>query len=308
MGGFQKWLDDVPSDTTVADAARRAVHSRLDEVARLLPLAALEHAEDIEHVHRLRVTVRRSGAVLKTYGVVLPDDETDRLRRTLKKLRRAAGPARDLDVFLERVAKRDAPDNLLDRVRRQRCLAQADILKAHKKLRGGARLQRLADVVTALTPDKGKRSRRAAVRRLAEWAPKRLAQSVDRFVNAMPSPSNSPDELHQFRIEGKRVRYAIEALAPGLPSAAREEAYPQIEALQERLGAINDHAAAAEWISQWQEGAEGEERVFLRELIAEERALAQSQSDEFHCWWDDARAAHVVDTLRSLPKVGATGR
>ena len=50
--------------------------------------------------------------------------------------------------------------------------------------------------------------------------------------------------LHQMRISGKRVRYAMELLAGAFDDSFRTELYPIYAEVQELLGTINDHATA----------------------------------------------------------------
>ena len=56
--------------------------------------------------------------------------------------------------------------------------------------------------------------------------------------------------LHAFRIQGKQVRYAMEIFAGAFPPEFREQLYPIVETLQDRLGAINDHVTAQTHFSQ----------------------------------------------------------
>ena len=60
---------------------------------------------DIEHVHRLRVSTRRAVAALKLYRDWLPPAKFRWVKKRLKKIRRAAGDARDLDVLAERLQR-----------------------------------------------------------------------------------------------------------------------------------------------------------------------------------------------------------
>ena len=50
--------------------------------------------------------------------------------------------------------------------------------------------------------------------------------------------------LHQVRIEGKRLRYAMELLAGCFPESFRERLYPRVEGMQEILGRANDSHVA----------------------------------------------------------------
>ena len=58
-------------------------------------LATLLADSDIENVHRLRVSTRRAVAAIKLYRDWLPRKELRWMRKRLKKIRRAAGVARE---------------------------------------------------------------------------------------------------------------------------------------------------------------------------------------------------------------------
>src|SRR5438876_3295955 len=95
-----KWIPGLEPTTPVADAARRALDLRLRVVHHYLPLAVKHADEDLEHVHQLRVGTRRARAALDIFGSCLPDKALKKARKQLKRLRRAAGEARDWDGFL----------------------------------------------------------------------------------------------------------------------------------------------------------------------------------------------------------------
>src|SRR5262249_41512594 len=59
-----------------------------------------EADKDPEYVHQLRVGTRRAGAAVEIFSVCLPEKVYKAARKQLKRLRRAAGEARDWDVFL----------------------------------------------------------------------------------------------------------------------------------------------------------------------------------------------------------------
>src|SRR5690242_19716355 len=99
-----KWIPGLTPETPVVDAARRTLAARLAVVRHYLPLAA-EHADkDIENVHQLRVATRRTAAALRMFAMCLPQKRAKTARKQLRRLRRAAGDARDWDVFLEMLA------------------------------------------------------------------------------------------------------------------------------------------------------------------------------------------------------------
>src|SRR5437870_505346 len=101
-----KWISGLKATTPLAEAARRVLQVRLGVVAKHLPLALFESDKDPEHVHQLRVGTRRAAAALKIFESALKRKACKRGRQVLRQLRRAAGAARDWDVFLNDLAAR----------------------------------------------------------------------------------------------------------------------------------------------------------------------------------------------------------
>src|SRR4051794_33720985 len=95
-----KWISDLKPQSPLAEAARHVLFVRLQVVKDHLPRATLEADRDIEYVHQLRVGTRRADAALRIFKACLPKKVHRKARRRLRKLRRAAGAARDWDVFL----------------------------------------------------------------------------------------------------------------------------------------------------------------------------------------------------------------
>src|SRR5439155_18388759 len=95
-----KWVEGLTAAMPVAKAARRAIAARLEAVREALRPAAA-WGPDPEPVHHLRVATRRAGAALDTFGDLLPGKVYKKARKALRRVRRAAGEARDADVFLD---------------------------------------------------------------------------------------------------------------------------------------------------------------------------------------------------------------
>src|SRR5437763_965344 len=95
-----KWISGLTPDTPLGEAAREVLAVRLGVVAECLPPAVGGADGDPEHVHRLRVATRRAAAALRIFADCLPGKARKATRRRLRAVRRAAGEARDWDVFL----------------------------------------------------------------------------------------------------------------------------------------------------------------------------------------------------------------
>jgi CHAD domain-containing protein len=75
-----------------------------------------------------------------------------------------------------------------------------------------------------------------------DWARKRLRPIVDKLFRAVPILKTDVAAMHQFRIRGKKLRYAMELLPGAFPDEFRTRLYATIESMQDRLGEINDLA------------------------------------------------------------------
>src|SRR5262249_42298300 len=113
-----KWIGGLTPATPGAEAGRRALDVRLRVVGQYLPPALSQPGKDPEDVHQFRVGSRRAVAALDILSVCLPEKKYQRARKHLRRIRRAAGEARDWDVFLadlESLASSDAPDKCKSR-------------------------------------------------------------------------------------------------------------------------------------------------------------------------------------------------
>jgi CHAD domain-containing protein len=241
----EKWISGLRADMPVAEVAQRVLAVRLGVVLqRLTP--AVEHAdEDIEHVHQLRVGTRRAGAAVRIFADCVPRKLHRRIRRTLRAIRRAAGAARDWDVFLETLnartrrptdQQRSGVDFLFGFAHGERMSAQGYLrtatVGAVEQLEG--LLQECADAL-----DKGE-----PVPTLRDLAVPSLTTLVQELEAAASGDLHEYEALHQVRILGKQLRYAMELFESCFATAFRDEMYPEICAMQDILGRANDSHVA----------------------------------------------------------------
>jgi CHAD domain-containing protein len=297
-----KWIEGLTPTSTVEEAARRSLGPRLMAVAQLLPLAAHFAEHDIEHIHRLRVATRRAGAALKLYRGCLGPKPARRMKKQLRKIRRAAGDARDLDVLAERLARDygEPVAPVVELIARDRAAVQPTILKAAERCRKKDRFARKSAKLLASIHIPEAKGRTAPDITFHAWATKAFAAVAERFLADMPVENSDVVALHQFRIRAKDLRYVIELAASAFESDLRHPLYSNVEKLQERLGRIQDHVAALHRCAAWMEAAKDEAlQETLRELAeAERRGLADAQND-FRSWWTSEREAQVRDSLKT---------
>src|SRR5438045_3922551 len=100
-----KWVAGLRPDMPLSEAARTVLGVRLGTVQEHVPGAMKAAEKDPEHVHQLRVSTRRADAAMRIFRECLPGRVYHGTRARLRTIRRAAGAARDWDVFL--IALRD---------------------------------------------------------------------------------------------------------------------------------------------------------------------------------------------------------
>lgn len=298
----RKWVQARSGERTI-DVALRTLRGRFRAVLHFLPLAAKKADEDVEHVHKLRVWTRRAAAALKLYEDVLPRRRYRWFKKQLKRIRRAAGDARNCDVLINRLSSgrtgRDAKQ-WLSTIQADRDEAQQSLLSVQRRLarddRFERRIKKLLKRIKFRRKDKASREMKG----FDSWAPEQLRLAADQFFAAIPSDPTGEAALHNFRIRGKELRYTMELLAGALPRAVRADLYPQVQDLQERLGQINDFATAKAWLEE--KAAETDDRqeaaAWRRLMASEQRRLRRAR--EF--FWQE----YTPRRLRRLAKAFAT--
>jgi len=297
---MSKWVTVNNIERSAADAAADILAARMRTVVQSLPLAAYEFRDDIEYVHQLRVGCRRAGAALQAFRP-LAKRKAKPLRRWLKQIRRAAGPARDTDVLLERL-QAESPDTpghtyVRERLKRRRDKVQWALVDVAEIVASGRLQKRVDRCLQALC----KHAAQPAAERFDNYARSALrAASKDMFrLAGVEQPTVA--QLHQLRIAGKRLRYSIELFHSAFPSGLRDEVYPLVEKIQSRLGKLNDHATAQALFQQWLADLPPDERAAqLAARIVAEHASSEQIREDFLNWWTTKRVAELESHLSEL--------
>ena len=295
------WLVVEHGSTPASQVARRTLRKRLDAVWAELQAAAGDRP-DGERVHRLRVATRRTLAAVDAFADLLPAKRREWFAKRLRRLRRAAGEARDLDVLTDRLGREvEGPQppvaGLAARVRlvamlaRRQAASRGPIRQMRDALLAGdwhGRTERLLDRVGSRGED----------RPFADFARRRFRPLVARFFATADHRLRSADEMHRLRIEGKKLRYAMEIFACVFPARERVRCADALERLQETLGDFTDHAAAADRFRRWaRSDGIGLQHRTLTALHDMEAARADKARKAFAKWWSPARRRRLRRAL-----------
>jgi CHAD domain-containing protein len=242
-----------------ADRTTPLLRSRIRDVFRHLPKAL---GGDEEAIHQMRVAGRR-------LRVALPHlarrPERKRVRRAMTELRRltrAAGLSRDLDVMLAGFEER------LQHVRtrsREQAVLLGRLRSARTRSRG-----RMAENLLDLEIARLRRDLRAIVARKGErlftvlLSLSQLQGSEGGALLATFETLGSrfdPDALHRLRIRARRLRYAAELDADITKHTS--EAPEALKRLQEQLGQIRDLYLVSVWLGAQAAAADARGRTAL---------------------------------------------
>jgi CHAD domain-containing protein len=221
----------------------QVVHRRLGQLVENVEFASKE--DPVEALHDLRVASRRLRAFIQLFEPVLDPPIVAHVAKPLRRITRAAGVLRDLDVQIahleERVpaqttdAARAALEHLLERISVRRADEQP---RAEKRIRK----VRLDDVSVGIIAALGETVSRlpASPDGAATLVWGLLEPLVEAVEANEPRPGSTPpaQALHQLRISFKKLRYALELVAPMLGD--QRNIIKRAESLQELLGTHHD--------------------------------------------------------------------
>jgi CHAD domain-containing protein len=224
----------------VADPVDHA-HRQLDALAMQADgLRTLMKAVAVEpkprDVHHLRTTIRRLETLLPDRAGE-PTRAERKLQKQLDKIRKRAGKVRDVDVHLRALAsletavKGDEYEQLRGAVQKTRTKRRKRLLAAIADERDRRLSRRLRQVVDQASRDGHVSADDPLVRALREFA--ELWSAVADL---------GEQDLHEFRLRAKRLRYLAETATPGKEAAI---AVAQLKRIQDAAGAWHDWVSLA---------------------------------------------------------------
>jgi CHAD domain-containing protein len=294
MPRFEKWLHAATSNAPSDEIARSALAERLLAVAHYLK-KSVGGKDEAEAVHQLRVWTRRAGAALDLFEPGVPKKTGERMEKTLHKLRKAAGDVRDCDVQKDRVK---AMDEKLPMARRslKKCRRKAErqLKRLRRELRKGDRFNlAIEQLLSRITWPKRHSSREAPP--FATLCRRQLAPLATGFFRSARLDLSEFKNLHQMRIAGKGLRYALELAVAVIPERIHRQLYEALNELQDRAGEVCDQRAFLDSVKEWLGDAKkrkSQER--LKALQRRERQRYEAAHRKFLKWWSEPRRRKFV--------------
>ena len=269
---------------TALSMARRSpidflLTTRVDALAAALPAAL---GGEPTAVHRARVASRRLREVVPVFAAVAPS--ATRAGAAVKRVTRALGPARELDVTAALYAALTAvtPVHPLAHAAVVRAFARgrAAAVRATKKALSTSHRRKLWAAVDALTADlAGLPVANAGlpVARVVAAVQARVAQRSRLVTGALDDLGvmYAPERLHAVRIAVKKLRYALE-IAGDLRHTPTAASLRQLRAVQTMLGRVHDLHVLVEHLRQVEARIVTRSRPASRDL----RRVVRSIDDE----------------------------
>src|SRR5262245_7631010 len=216
------------------------IRQRLAALGRTLPGA---RKGDVHAVHQARVATRR---IREALPVIAHGRAGKSLTKSVRRLTRALGPVRELDVALMN----------LDQLRESGDVPQTAIVRLHQLITeerqrlGGEMVRVIAQYnLPKLQKKAVAAARRGIPARTGTRDPRQVAEAMSRAarraVALRASMENAggmylPDRLHQVRIAVKKLRYALE-IARDLSGSRATARIRTLKRVQDLLGRMHDH-------------------------------------------------------------------
>ena len=227
----------------------------------------------------------------------MPDKRRAWFEKWLRRIRRAAGDTRDLDVLTGRLQRKPADDQskgqsaraararerLVTMLAKRRDVSREPIREVRERLLAADWPCRVERLLQAVSTADIKTS-------FADYGRQRMRPLLERFFIQAERTSRDAVGIHRLRIEGKKLRYAIEIFAIVFPPGQRAACSAALEELQKTLGDFTDHAAASDRLRRLaKEKDMGPDRPTLVALRKAEDAQAEEARLAFVKWWKPSR-------------------
>jgi CHAD domain-containing protein len=215
------------------------LRQRLVSLLKVMPAA---QAGDHLSVHQARVASRRLRQALPLLGVRADAEALDRAGKRVRRITRALGPVRELDVTLLLLAelqrKKAAPARAISRVREavteERQKRRREMLAEIKPSRLDKLRKRLVRVAAPAAPPIAKGSALAEANAQASRRAVDLRAAIERAGGIYLA-----DRLHRVRVAAKKLRYALE-IQRELTKSRSMTQLNRLKTQQDLLGRMHD--------------------------------------------------------------------
>ena len=257
-------------------------------------LAAMPAAQsgDETSVHQARVASRRLRGALPILSARADADALDRVDRRVRRITRALGPVRELDVALLLLAELEGRGAASVRaIGRVRAAVKAERLKRRRDMLDEitpSRLDKLRKHLVQVA-DPGSRAVEPGSTLAESVAQSRKRARKLRAAVARAGGIYLPERLHRVRIEAKKLRYALE-IQRELTRSRQRAQLNRLKIQQDQLGRMHDLEILIDRARSVQATLAGKNRRGVSELDSLIRVL-EDECREGHATYMHTRPA-----------------
>jgi CHAD domain-containing protein len=210
-------------------------------VSLLTAMPAAQEGDETS-VHQARVASRRLREALPVLGTRADEAALDRVQKRVRRITRALGPVRELDVTLlllaELEGKEAAPVRAIERVRKavieERQKRRRDMLDEITPSRLDKLTRRLVRVAAPATRPQVTRNARVEAAIQSATRARKLRAAIEHAGGIYLA-----DRLHRVRVQAKKLRYALEIQRELMRSRATA-GLSRLKTEQDLLGRMHD--------------------------------------------------------------------
>jgi putative phosphoesterase len=289
-------------------------------------IEGVEKSDDIEYVHKMRVTSRRIRAAMPLFRECFPKNRYKKWLNEIKKVTQFLGAARDLDVqisvikdYIEQLQPTESKtgmEALLEQHVKQRTDLQSNVINGLQELKKSSVLQQIASYCERIIKESaGTSFNLYDVREKAFW---QISPKLDEFL-AMEDYVHKENEIlkhHEMRIRAKWLRYTMEAFAPLYQGKLSEE-IEMMKNFQDTLGEMHDCDVWIERIPKFineieneiatspeKEKAVAEGNQDLLKFLGHIKEKRKNYYENFVSFWDKEKDKNAFEELRKNASAG----
>ena len=287
-----------------ADVASTTLRAYLNEVWKTCEEAST--TADPEIVRHLRVTARRTSVALSIFSPLLSKALVAFFKQSLRDLRRTAGAARDYDVLSERLQSHLPPESDSSNIQRSSIIQILQLVAIKQTMN-----RECIETIQSQLLLWGWHSRANAInaaskrneRYYKNFIHNRLKKSCVQFSVIAKSHQKKPKQLHELRIAGKNLRYALELIPQNDLSKPLEKCRKILRIMQNEVGNFTDHTAAAKILKQFSKEPIADDMLYvINTMQRQENTLANISRNRFFDWWTKQRCRLICKRLNKVFK------
>lgn len=244
--------------------AEHGIEAAASERNRLLPVAQKRLSKfttafptvlisgDAESIHATRVASRRMQQMMNLLFPPPRSGKSRKIARSLRKVRRALGPCRNLDVILNLIQEKldTASSEIAKDTWMQ--LRNMAIERRAPELPYARDALKQTDIVKFVTRVMTLIEGVDAAKEIAEQLKQQTESAFGDWIDSLAAAQENRQEtqIHGLRIAGKRVRYSAELLAE-LGDSEMKATIKPFKALQDQLGRWHDLQGFMEFVAKF---------------------------------------------------------